>query len=117
LAGILAGEPNLSPMIKRYWKSLEELMRRGDAIAIAAALLLSLAVYSFLQTLVEGLVAPAIAALFDKPDIYLLRFTVNGSDFPYGAVLVGLILLVLAFVVVAALAKFRQDAESRSTET
>jgi large-conductance mechanosensitive channel len=104
-------------MIKRYAKSLEEFMLRGDAIAIAAALLIALPVYSFLQTLVEGLVAPAIAALFDKEDIYLLHFTVSGSDFPYGNVLVGLILLILAFVVVALLSKARQGAESSSTET
>lgn len=104
-------------MIERYAKSLEELILRGGALAIAAALLMALAVYSFLQTLVEGLVAPAIAALFDEPDIYLLHFTVNGSDFRYGTVLAGFVLLVLAFVVVAVLSRIRQDAERRSTET
>jgi len=103
-------------MIESYLKTLREFVLKGDPIAIGAAFLLALAVYSFLQTLVEGLVAPAIAALFDKPDIYLLHFTINGSDFPYGSVLVGLILLVLVFVVVAALGKVRQAAESRSTE-
>jgi large-conductance mechanosensitive channel len=104
-------------MIKRYSTSLGDLMLRGNAIAIAAALLMALAIYSFLQTLVEALVAPAVAALFNKPDIYLLQFTIDGSDFPYGSVLVGLILLVLVLVVVAVLAKVRQDAESHSTET
>jgi large conductance mechanosensitive channel len=104
-------------MIKAYSESLREFLMRGDAIVIAAALLIALAVYSFLQTLVEGLVAPAIAALFNKPDIYLLNFTINGSEFRYGSVLVGLILLALVFVVVAVVGKTRQGAESRSTET
>lgn len=111
------GEPKTSPMIKAYSKSLKEFIGRGDAIVVAAAFLIALAVYSFLQTLMEGLVAPAIAALFDEPDIYLLHFTINGSDFRYGSVLVGLILLALAFVVVAVVGKARQDAESRSNET
>jgi hypothetical protein len=61
---------------------------------------------------VEGLVAPAIAALFDRSDIYLLHFTINGSDFRYGNVLVGLILLALVFVVAAAIGRACQDAES-----
>jgi large-conductance mechanosensitive channel len=104
-------------MIKAYSKSLGEFMMRGDAIAIAAAFLIALAVYSFLQTLVEALVAPAVAALFDKPDIYVLNFTINGNDFRYGSVLVGLILLALAFVVVAVVGKVRPGAEGRSTET
>jgi large conductance mechanosensitive channel len=100
-------------MIKDYSKSLRDLVLRGDTIAIVVAFLLALAIYSFLQTLVEGLVGPAISALFDKPDIYLLSFTINGSDFPYGVVLVGLILFALALVVAAVLSKARQDAERR----
>ena len=104
-------------MIKAYSKSLREFMLKGDTLAIAVAFLVALAVYSFLQTLVEGLIAPAIAALFDRPDIYLLNFTINGSDFLYGNVLIGLILLALVLVVVAVVGKARRGAESRSTET
>ena len=104
-------------MIKAHSKSVGELLMSGGAIPIAIAFLVALAVYSFLQTLVEGLVAPAIAALFDKSDIYLLHFTINGSDFQYGSVLVALILLALVFVVVAVAGKVGQDAESRSTGT
>lgn len=103
-------------MIKAYSKSARGLMLRGDAILIAAAFLMALAVYSFLQTLVEGLVAPAIAALFDKEDIYLLNFTIEGNALRYGSVLVGLILLALVFLVVAIVGRTRQDAESRSNE-
>jgi large conductance mechanosensitive channel len=117
LAGFPAGESKTSPMIKAYSKSLGEFIGRGDAIVIAAAFLIALAIYSFLQTLMEGLIAPAIAALFDKPDIYVLSFTINGSDFRYGTVLVGLILLVLVVAVVAVVGKVSQGAKSNSTET
>jgi large conductance mechanosensitive channel len=103
-------------MIKTYLKSFEGLVTRGSTIAIGAAFLMALAIYDFLITVVEGLVAPAVAALFGKPDIYLLDFTINGSAFQYGSVLVGLILLALVFVVVALIGKARQDAEARSTE-
>lgn len=109
------GEPKTSPMIKAYSKSLREFIARGDAIVIAAAFFIALATYSFLQTMMEALVAPAISALFDEPDIYLLYFTINGNEFRYGNVLAGLILLALAFVVVAVVGKFSQGAESSST--
>ena len=102
-------------MIKAYSKSLQEFIGRGNAIVIAAAFLVALAAFYFLQTLMEGLVAPAIAALFDEPDIYALHFTINNSDFRYGEVLVGLILLALAVVVVAVVGKASQGAESSST--
>jgi large conductance mechanosensitive channel len=104
-------------MIRLYSKSLRDFIMRGDAISIAAAFLMAMAVYFFLQTLVEGLVAPAIAALLGKADIYLLSFRINGSDFRYGSVLIGLIVLALVFVVVAVVGKTRQGAESRSNET
>jgi large-conductance mechanosensitive channel len=104
-------------MIESYLKSLREFVTKGDSIAIAAAFLIALAVYSFLQTLMDGLVAPAIAALFDEPDIYLLHFTLGGNDFLYGNVLVGSILLALVFVAVAVVARARQSEASRSTET
>ena len=70
-----------------------------------------------MQSLVEGLIGPAVAAIFDERGLYALSFTVNDAEFGYGAVLSGLILLALAFVVVALLGKARQAAESRSTET
>lgn len=103
-------------MIKTYLKGFEELVARGSTIAIGAGFLMALAIYDFLGTVVEGLVAPAVAALFDKQDIYLLNFKINGNAFQYGSVLVGLILLALIFVVVAVIGKARQDAEGRSTD-
>ena len=96
--------------------NLREFVPKGDAAVLAAALLIALAVYFFLQTLVEGLIAPAVAAIFGEPNIQLLSFTVNGSVFSYGSVLTGLILLALALLVVVALGKARRATGSRSTE-
>lgn len=104
-------------MLKAYSKSLREFIGKGDAIVIAAAFFVALAAFSFLQTVMEGLVAPAISALFDEPDIFALQFTINSNAFRYGEVLVGLIMLALAFLVVAMVGKFSQGAESSSTET
>lgn len=65
----------------------------------------------------EGLITPAVAAIFSEPGPYALSFTINGSEFGYGNVLTALIVLALALAVVVLLGKARQGAESRSNET
>jgi large conductance mechanosensitive channel len=104
-------------MVREISKTFKGLALRGDLFTIAAALLLALAAYFFLQTLVEGLIAPAVAAIFSEPGLYALSFTINGSEFGYGNVLTALIVLALALAVVGLLGKVRQGAESRSNET
>jgi large-conductance mechanosensitive channel len=103
-------------MIGESWRSLRELVLKGDLFTIAAALLVALASFYFLQALVEGLVGPAFAAIVNEPGLYSLSFTINEAEFGYGSVLTSLILLALAVVVVLLLAKARQSAESRSTD-
>lgn len=92
-------------------------MLKGDLLATAAALLLALAAYFFLQMLVEGLIAPLIAAIFSEPGLYALSFSIGETEFGYGSVLTGLILLILAIAVAALVVKAHQGAESRSNET
>ena len=104
-------------MIRESFRDFSRLVMRGDVFATAAALLMALAAFYFLQSLVEGLIAPAFAAIFSQPGLYALSFRVRGTEFGYGNVLTALILLVVAFVVVALLSKARPGAESRSTET
>jgi large-conductance mechanosensitive channel len=100
-----------------YLTSLKALVEKGDAAAIGAAFLVALAIYSFLQTLVEAMIEPLVAAIFDEPEVYAMHFTISGNAFRYGSVLVGLILLALVFVVVAVIGKARQGVEGRSTKT
>jgi large-conductance mechanosensitive channel len=101
-------------MIDRYLKSLGEFMGKRDAAAIGAAFLAALAIYSFLQTLVETMIEPMVAAIFDEPEVYALHFTISGNAFRYGTALVALILLALVFVLVAIVAKARRDPEGSS---
>ncbi|HKF81764.1 MAG TPA: MscL family protein [Solirubrobacterales bacterium] len=87
-------------MIGDVFRDLRALLLKGDLFALAAALLLALAAFSFLQALVEGLISPLIAAVFDKASIYLLGFTINGSEFSYGTVLAALIVVICAGVLI-----------------
>lgn len=102
------------PMSEGITRSLRALVLKADPFPIAAALLMALAAFYFLQSLVEGLIVPAIAFLFSKPGLYALTFTIDGTEFGYGSVLAGVILLALAFLVVALLAKARQRVDSPS---
>lgn len=103
-------------MIGETSRSIKRVLLGGDLFAIAAALLLALAGYFFLQTLVEGLIAPAIAAIFSEPGLYGLSFSINGAEFGYGSVLSALILLVLAVAVVAWAGRVRQASDGRSND-
>lgn len=98
-------------------KGFRDVVLNGEAITIAAALLMALAIYSFLQTLVEAMIDPLVAAIVDEPSLIALRFTVNGNEVSYGSALIGLILLVLAFAVLVGLGKVRQRVEGGSSET
>jgi large conductance mechanosensitive channel len=102
-------------MIRRYSKDVRELLTRRDLFSLAAALLLALAAYYFLLNLVEGLVTPAIAAIFGKRGLYELYFTINEAQFNYGSVLTGLILLASAVILVVLVAKLRRPSGGGST--
>ncbi len=103
-------------MVNGYLKSLRAFMERGDAVAIATAFLVALAVYSFLQTLVEAMIEPLVAAIFDEPEVYSLHFTIGGNALRYGSVLIALILLGLVFAVVAGVSRIYKGAVGRSDE-
>lgn len=98
-------------------ESVKKALRDGDLFTIAASLLVALAAYFFLQTLVEGLISPAVAVIFDEPGgLYTMTFSIEGTDFGYGSVFSALIVLVLAFLVVAWAGRFRQASDGRSTD-
>jgi large-conductance mechanosensitive channel len=94
----------------------KRLLLRGDLFGIAAALLLALATFFFLQMLVEGLIGPAIAAVFSEPGLYALSFSVNHAEFGYGSVLSALIMLALAIAIVVLVSRAREGADGRSSD-
>jgi large-conductance mechanosensitive channel len=51
-------------------KRLKSLLLKGDLITVAAALFIGLAAYFFIQAMVEGLIGPLIAVIFDESGLY-----------------------------------------------
>ena len=79
-------------------REFKEFLFRGNIVELAVAFVMGVAFAAVINSLVENLVMPVIAAVIGKPDFSDLTFTINDSVFRYGAFLTDAI----AFVAVAA---------------
>ncbi|MCB0829286.1 MAG: large conductance mechanosensitive channel protein MscL, partial [Solirubrobacterales bacterium] len=67
-------------MIQGY----REFITRGNVIDLAVAVVIGAAFTGLVNSVVEDLLTPIIAAIIGEPDFSALSFTVNGSVFTYG---------------------------------
>ena len=79
-------------------KEFKDFLFRGNIIELAVAFVMGLAFAAVVNSLVNNLVMPVIAAIIGKPDFRSLTFTIHRSVFHYGAFLTDLI----QFVAIAA---------------
>jgi large conductance mechanosensitive channel len=66
-------------------KGFKEFLLRGNVIDLAVAVVIGAAFGAVVTALVEDLLTPLIAAIGGQPDFSALSFTINGSNFLYGA--------------------------------
>ena len=79
-------------------RELKEFIMRGNVVDLAVAVVIGAAFGAVIASLVADLLTPLIAAIFGKQDFSNLTFTINGSQFRYGAFINALI----SFLTVAA---------------
>ena len=79
-------------------REFKEFLFRGNIVELAVAFVMGVAFAAVINSLVENLVMPLIAAIIGKPDFSDLTFTINDAVFRYGAFLTA----VIQFVAVAA---------------
>ena len=72
-------------------KEFRAFLLRGNVVDLAVAVVIGAAFTGVVNALVGGLITPLIAAIFGEPDFSSLTFTINGSQFYYGAFLNSLI--------------------------
>jgi large conductance mechanosensitive channel len=72
-------------------KELRDFLFRGNIIELAVAFVMGLAFAAVINSLVNNLVMPIVAAIIGKPDFRALTFTIHRSVFHYGAFLTDLI--------------------------
>jgi large conductance mechanosensitive channel len=88
--------------------SLKKLVTRNEPTGFAAGIVIGLAVFYLIQTVVDGLIAPLIAVFIGDPRFELNSFTISTSEFRYGAVIEAAITVALALAIIAAVLTARQ---------
>jgi large conductance mechanosensitive channel len=79
-------------------KEFRDFLLRGNIVELAVAFVMGLAFAAVVNSLVNDLVMPIIAAIIGKPDFSNLTFTINDAKFRYGAFITSAI----QFVAIAA---------------
>jgi large conductance mechanosensitive channel len=72
-------------------KEFKDFLFRGNIVELAVAFVMGLAFAAVVNSLVNNLVMPVIAAIIGKPDFRDLTFTIHHSVFRYGAFLTDVI--------------------------
>jgi large conductance mechanosensitive channel len=86
----------------------KRLVARSEPTGFAVGIVVGLAAFYLIQAVVDGLIAPLVAVFIGEPHFDLNSFTINGSEFSYGAVIEAGITVVLALAVAAAVLTVRQ---------
>ncbi|MEJ7891982.1 MAG: large conductance mechanosensitive channel protein MscL [Solirubrobacteraceae bacterium] len=83
-------------------KGFRDFILKGNVVDLAVAVVIGTAFAAVVAALVAGIVTPLIGAIFGEPSFGDLTFTINESEFLYGAVINALI----TFLSVAAVIYF-----------
>ncbi len=75
---------------------------RGNVLDLAVAVVIGAAFTQIVNSLVENIITPIIAAIGGQPDFSALTFQIRGSIFRYGA----FINSVISFLIIAAIVYF-----------
>jgi large conductance mechanosensitive channel len=81
-------------------QEFKEFMVRSDLLTVAVALVIALATFTLVQAIVAYLIAPLISVFVGSDALELNAFTVNGSEFRYGAVIQAAITFALALAMI-----------------
>lgn len=85
-----------------FLAEFKEFILRGNVVSLAVAVLIATAFGDVVTSLTENIITPFIGIFGGTPDFSALTFSINGSEFGYGA----FINAVIAFLVVAAIIFF-----------
>ena len=84
--------------MKKFIKEFKAFISRGNVIDMAVAFVMSTAFTAIVNSLVNKVIMPFVAAIFGKVDVSDLSFTLNNSIIPYGEFLQAIInFLLIAF--------------------
>ncbi|MGC4174511.1 large conductance mechanosensitive channel protein MscL [Demequina sp.] len=100
-------------------KGFKDFITRGNVVDLAVAVVIGAAFTAVINSVVEGLINPLIAAIFGKTDLSKVgAFTINNADFSIGLVLNALIyfLAVAAVIYFLVITPLNKLAERRAKD-
>ncbi len=83
-----------------FIKDIKDFIARGNLVEFAVGLLLALFLWPVVDSLVDGLIMPLVAAMFSQSDFNNLSFTISDAHIWYGSVVSQLVTLTGIAVVV-----------------
>jgi large conductance mechanosensitive channel len=107
--------------VRALFTGFKDFIMRGNVVDLAIAVVIGTAFTALVTTVVSGIFTPLIAAIVGEPSFANLSFTINGSEFLYGAVINALITFlsvaaVIYFVVVVPLSKLEERRQQGRVE-
>jgi large conductance mechanosensitive channel len=97
-------------------KGFRDFIMRGNVVDLAVAVVIGAAFGAVITAFVADIITPLIAATFGKPDFSALTFTINKSQFLYGAFINAVVsfLLIAIAVYFAVVVPMNKQAERRA---
>jgi large conductance mechanosensitive channel len=82
--------------MRKIWEEFKEFLNKGDFVTIAVGLIMALYFQKIVDSLLNGVINPIIAAIFGKPDFSQIGFDIGDARISIGLV----INAIISFVVV-----------------
>jgi large conductance mechanosensitive channel len=107
--------------MKKMWEEFKEFLNRGDFVTIAIGLVMALYFQKIVESLLDGVINPIIAAIFGKPDLNSIGFDIGDSRISIGLVFNAIISFVvvgfLLFLILKAYTRMQATKDEPEVDT
>ncbi|HKA05289.1 MAG TPA: MscL family protein [Acidimicrobiales bacterium] len=107
--------------MRKIWEEFKEFLNKGDFVTIAVGLVMALYFQQIINSLLDGIINPIIAAIFGKPDLTSIGFDIGDARISIGLVFNAIISFVVVgfilFLILKAYTRMRATNDDRELET
>jgi len=107
--------------VQQLWEDFRKFVMRGNVLDLAVAVIIGVAFNAVVNSLVNDVIMPLVAAVFGEANFDKLTFTVNGGIIHYGkfltAVVNFLIIAVTLFVIIKAFEEMQKRRRAAGEDT
>ena len=107
--------------MKKIWEEFKEFLNKGDFVTIAIGLVMALYFQKIVDSLLNGVINPIIAAIFGKPDLNDIGFDIGDARISIGLVFNAIISFVvvgfLLFLILKAYTRMRATNDAPEVDT